>query len=306
MNYFFRRVLSLIPVLFGVLTITFFLIHLIPGDPVDIMLGDYSSQTDRQALRQELGLDQPLFLQYKNYLWRSLHFDLGRSLQSQKPVIKEIGAKIPATLELGMAALLLAAAIGIPLGVIAAIKKNSWLDQVILVMGSLGLSFPSLWSGPLLIWIFAIELDWLPIGEREDFASLILPSVSLSIGLIAILMRMTRSSMLDVMKEDYMSVARAKGLSSGKIYFLHGLTNAIIPVLTLLGLMLGALLTGTVIVETIFDWPGIGLLLYQSIQSRDYPLVQGCVLFVSLVYLLANFFTDLAYAYFNPKIRLES
>ncbi len=306
MTYFFRRLTSLIPVMFGVVTITFFLIHMIPGDPVDIMLGDYTSQADRAALRKELGLDQPLFAQYKNYLWRSLHLDFGRSLQSQKPVFKEILDRVPATFELGLAALLLAAFVGIPLGVAAAIKKNTWLDQLILVIGSLGLSFPSLWSGPLLIWLFAIELDWLPIGERESWDSLILPSVSLSIGLIALLMRMTRSSMLDVMKEDYMSVARAKGLPAYKIYFLHGLTNAIIPVLTLLGLMLGALLTGTVIVETIFDWPGIGLLLYQSIQNRDYPLVQGCVLFVSVIYLFANFFTDLAYGYFNPKIRLES
>ncbi len=306
MIYFFRRLTSLIPVIFGVVTITFFLIHMIPGDPVDIMLGDYTSQADREGLRRELGLDQPLFVQYKNYLWRSFHLDFGRSLQSQKPVFREILDRVPATFELGLAALLLAALVGIPLGVAAAIKKNTWLDQTILVIGSLGLSFPSLWSGPLLIWLFAIELDWLPIGERESWDSLVLPSISLSIGLIALLMRMTRSSMLDVMKEDYMSVARAKGLPSFKIYFLHGLTNAIIPVLTLLGLMLGALLTGTVIVETIFDWPGIGLLLYQSIQNRDYPLVQGCVLFVSVIYLFANFFTDLAYAYFNPKIRLES
>lgn len=306
MTYFFRRLASLIPVLFGVLTITFFLIHMIPGDPVDIMLGDYTSQTDRQALRKELGLDLPLFQQYKHYLWRSLQLDFGRSLQTQKPVFKEIGDRVPATLQLGLTALALAAIVGIPLGVIAAIKKNTWLDQTILVLGSLGLSFPSLWSGPLLIWIFAIELDWLPIGERESWDSLVLPSISLSIGLIALLMRMTRSSMLDVMREDYMSVAKAKGLAENKIYFVHGLTNAIIPVLTLLGLMLGALLTGTVIVETIFDWPGIGLLLYQAIQNRDYPLVQGCVLFVSFVYLIANFLTDLAYAYFNPKIRLES
>jgi peptide/nickel transport system permease protein len=306
MNYFFRRLGSLLPVIFGVLTITFFLIHLIPGDPVDIMLGDYTSQADRNALRHELGLDQPLLTQYKNYLLNSIRFDFGRSLQTQKPVWSEIRARIPATVELGLCALFLAAVVGIPLGVVAAIKKNSWIDQVILVIGSLGISFPSLWSGPLLIWIFAIELDWLPIGERESWESLILPSISLSIGLIALLMRMTRSSMLDVMREDYMSVARAKGLFNYQIYFIHGLTNAIIPVLTLLGLMLGALLTGTVIVETIFDWPGIGLLLYQSIQNRDYPLVQGCVLFVSFVYLIANFLTDLAYAYFNPKIRLES
>lgn len=306
MNYFVKRLTTLLPVLFGVLTITFFLIHMIPGDPVDIMLGDYTSQADRESLRQQLGLDRPLWDQYKSYLRKSLHLDLGQSLQTQKPVFKELAARVPATAELGLAALLLAALIGIPIGVLAAIQKNTWLDRLILLFGSLALSFPSLWSGPLLIWIFAIELDWLPVGERESWDSLILPSISLSIGLIALLTRMTRSSMLDVMKEDYMSVARAKGLPPLTVYFVHGLTNAIIPVLTLLGLMLGALLTGTVIVETVFDWPGLGLLLYQAIQNRDYPLVQGCVLFISFVYLIANFLTDLAYAYFNPKIRLES
>ncbi len=306
MTYFVRRLGSLIPVMLGVLTITFFLIHLIPGDPVDIMLGDYTSQTDRESLRRELGLHLPVAEQFKSYLWKCAHFDFGRSLQSQKPVWEEIRSRVPATFELGLAALLLAALVGIPLGVVAAIHKNTLIDRIILVFGSLGISFPSLWSGPLLIWLFAVELDWLPVGERESWDSLILPAISLSIGMIALLARMTRSSMLDVLREDYISVARAKGLSYFQVYYVHGLTNAIIPVLTILGLMLGALLTGTVIVETIFDWPGIGLLLYQAIQNRDYPLVQGCVLFVSFIYLIANFLTDLAYAFFNPKIRLEA
>jgi peptide/nickel transport system permease protein len=305
MIYLIKRFFLLIPVLFGVFTITFFLIHMIPGDPVEIMLGDYSSAADREALRKDLGLDQPIGEQYVQQMKNVLQFNFGQSLHSKKPVTAEIMARVPASLELGAAALILAIVIGIPLGVIAAIKESTLTDHSILMASVFGLSFPALWSGPLLIWFFAIELDWLPMGERESFWNLILPSISLSIGIIALITRMTRSSMLEVLREDYIKVARAKGLSSLSIYFRHALTNAIIPVLTVLGLIMGALLTGAVIVETIFDWPGIGLLMYQAIQNRDYPVVQGCVLFVSIVYVFSNFFTDLAYGYFNPKIRQE-
>ncbi|MCB9072454.1 MAG: ABC transporter permease [Bdellovibrionaceae bacterium] len=303
MLYVFKRLFLLIPVLFGVFTITFFLIHMIPGDPVEIMLGDYASQADRASLRKELGLDQPLSTQYFTQLRNVMHFNFGSSLHSKKPVATEILARVPASFELGFAALFLAIVIGIPLGVGAAIKESSWIDHFVLSGSVLGLSFPALWSGPLLIWLFAIELDWLPMGERGTLWHLILPSISLSVGIIALVTRMTRSSMLDVLREDYIKVARAKGLPPIRIYFHHALTNAIIPILTILGLIMGALLTGAVIVETIFDWPGIGLLLYQSIQNRDYPVVQGCVFFVSVVYVMANFLTDLSYAYFNPKIR---
>lgn len=306
MNYLIRRVLSLIPVIFGVMTLTFLLIHLIPGDPVDIMLGDYATDADRTALARELGLDQPLLIQFKNYLINLSHLNLGRSLQSQKPVLQEILNRLPATLELGAVALILAICIGLPVGVLASIFKKTWFDRITLGSGVLALSLPSFWTGPLLIWLFSLQLEWLPLGERDEPLSIILPAFTLSIGVTALIIRMTRTSMLEVLREDYMRVARAKGLSFFKIYFIHALTNALIPILTLLGIMLGALLTGAVIIETIFDWPGLGLLIYQSIQNRDYPLVQGCVLFVSLIYLIANFITDLAYSYFNPKMRWDT
>lgn len=303
MTYFIRRLTSLIPVVFGVLTITFLLLHFIPGDPVDIMLGDYASDSDRQSLRRELGLDQPLLMQYKNYLINISQWNFGRSLQSQKPVLEEILHRAPATFKLGFLALILAMSIGIPLGVLSAIYKNTLLDRGTLAVGVLGLSLPSFLTAPVMIWLFSLHWDLLPIGEMENPSSWILPTVTLSVGVTALLIRMTRTSMLEVLREDFMRVARAKGLSFFRIYFLHALVNAMIPVLTLLGILLGALLTGAVIIETIFDWPGIGLLLYQSIQNRDYPMVQGCVLFISLIYLTANFLTDLAYAYFNPKMR---
>lgn len=305
MIYLVKRLLLLIPVLFGVFTITFFLIHLIPGDPIEIMLGDYSSATDRQILRQELGLDKPIGEQYIQQIKNVIRLDLGRSLQSKKPVSAEIMARIPASLELGAAALFLAIAIGIPLGVLAAIKESSATDHLILISSVFALSFPALWSGPLLIWIFAIQLDWLPMGERETLWNLILPAISLSLGIVALITRMTRSSMLDVLAEDYIRVAKAKGLPAWIMYFKHALINAIIPILTVLGLVMGALLTGAVIVETIFDWPGIGLLMFQAIQNRDYPVVQGCVLFVSVVYVASNFLTDITYGIVNPKIRQE-
>lgn len=305
MIYFVKRLLLLIPVLFGVFTITFFLIHMIPGDPVEIMLGDYSSPADRDSLRKELGLDKPIQEQYMVQLKNIFKLDMGRSLQSKKPVSEEIRARIPASFELGAAALLLAILVGIPMGVAAAIKESSKWDHAILLASVVALSIPALWSGPLLIWLFAIEWDILPMGDRDTLWNLILPSISLSLGIIALITRMTRSSMLDVLAEDYIRVAKAKGVSATSMYFKHALTNAIIPILTVLGLVMGALLTGAVIVETIFDWPGIGLLMFQAIQNRDYPVVQGCVLFVSFVYVCSNFVTDLAYGFFNPKIRQE-
>lgn len=305
MNFVLKRLLSTIPVVFGVVTISFFLIHMIPGDPVDIMLGDNASPMDKNLLRKELGLDQPISTQFSQFLTKLSHLDLGRSLQTKRPVWDEIKSRIPATLELTLATLFFSLLIGIPMGIFAALKKDTAIDKTLLIFGMLGLSMPAFWLGPILIWIFALKIDLFPVSERGTIGHVILPALTLSSGIIAILLRMTRTSMLDVINEDYIRVARAKGVHFFKIYFFHALINAVFPLLTIIGLLLGALLTGTVIIETIFDWPGIGTLIFEAIQQRDYPVVQGCVLIISLTYVTVNFFTDLSYKIFNPKVSFD-
>ena len=304
MNYFLQRVLTTIPIVFGVVTFTFLLIHFIPGDPVDIMLGDQASSIDKQALQKELGLDKPILEQYISFLNGLVRLDLGRSLLNQRPVINEILSTLPATIELALAAMFWTILIGIPLGMIAAIKQYSFIDNTISVIGLLGMSIPHFWLGPMLILLFSIQLNLLPVSERGGLEHLILPSLSLGFALSAILMRMTRASLLEVIKSDYIRTARAKGLSPFFIYFKHALKNALIPIITIIGLQFGAVITGAVITETIFDWPGIGTLFYNSIQQRNYPLVQGCILFISLSYVIVNFLTDIVYTMVNPKIRL--
>ncbi|HEX4922763.1 MAG TPA: nickel ABC transporter permease [Bdellovibrionales bacterium] len=298
-----RRLIATIPVVFGVSTLTFLLIHFVPGDPVDIMLGETASAADKAALRAALGLERPLLEQYTSFLGNLLHLDLGTSLMSRQPVLDEILARLPATIELTLAAISIAVLAGIPLGVIAAIQRGRWADRAALIFGLLGISVPNFWLAPMLILVFSIQLGWLPVSERGGIESLVLPGVSLGLALSSILMRMTRASMLEVINEDYIRTARAKGLSSFSLYFKHGLRNALMPVITILGLQFGSLLTGAVITETIFDWPGIGTLFFQSIQQRNYPLVQGCVLFISMTYVFVNLLTDLAYLWANPKLR---
>ena len=305
MNFFLKRILSTLPVIFGVFTITFFLIHMIPGDPIDIMLGDNASTMDKELLRKELGLDQPLLTQYGQFLTKLSQGDLGTSLQSKRPVLEEIKKRFPATLELTLATLFFSLLIGIPLGVWAALKKDTYTDKALLIFGMVGLSMPAFWLGPILIWLFALEIDLFPVSERGTVGHVILPALTLSSGIIAILLRMTRTSMLDVIREDYIRVARAKGVTFFKLYFFHALINAIFPLLTIIGILLGALLTGTVIIETIFDWPGIGTLIFDAIQQRDYPVVQGCVLVISIIYVLVNFLTDISYKVFNPKVSFD-
>ncbi len=304
-DYIVRRILLTIPVLLGVATLTFFLIHMVPGDPIDIMLGDQASNVDKTALRAELGLDQPLGTQYKNFLLGLTRADLGKSLYSRQPVAKEIGERLPATMELAIVAVFISMLIGIPLGVLASIKQYGPVDNSVLVGGLLGMSLPSFWTGPMMILIFSIYLDIFPVSGRGNITHVILPAVCLGLSLSAILMRMTRASMLEVNKEDYIRTAISKGLPKHRVLFKHALRNALIPIITIVGLQFGALLTGTVITETIFDWPGIGSLFYEAIQQRNYPVVQGTVLFISFIYVAVNLLTDLAYAAVNPKVRLS-
>lgn len=304
-TYVLRRVLLALPVLVGVSALSFSLLHFVPGDPVDIMLGDQASSADKVLLRKELGLDKPFSTQLAGYFTGLSKLDLGVSLQSRRPVAEEIAERIPATIELTLVAMLIALVVGIPLGVIAAVFRETILERAALLFGLIGMSTPGFWLGPMLILIFAIKLDWLPVSERGGIEHVVLPALTLSFGLAAILTQVTRASMIEVVREDFVNVARAKGAGPIRLWFKHALANAMMPIITIIGLQFGALLTGTVIVETIFDWPGVGTLLFQSIQQRNYPLVQGCVLFIAFTYVAVNLITDLAYAVANPKVRLS-
>jgi peptide/nickel transport system permease protein len=301
---FARRILILIPTLLGVVTLVFFLIHFIPGDPVELMLGETASRADLAKMRHDLGLDQPITEQYGRFLSGLARGDLGRSLFYRRPVHQVILDKLPATLELALAAMALTLLIALPLGIVAAVRKGSLADRSAMLASLVGISMPNFWLGPLLIILFSLKLGWLPVSGREGAASVILPALTLGTALAALLSRMTRSAMLDVLGEDYLRTARAKGVPEKTVIVRHALRNALLPVLTIVGLQLGALLSGAVITEIVFAWPGIGSLLIQSIHTRDYPLVQGCVLVIALGYVAANFVTDLLYAAVDPRVKI--
>jgi peptide/nickel transport system permease protein len=293
-------------VVLGVCTLVFLLIHLVPGDPVEAMLGENAQVADREALRQALGLDRPLGEQYLAYIQRLARLDLGLSFQDRRPVAAILGERLPATLELTIAALALALTLALPLGVLAARHRGSPLDTGAMGLSLVGISIPNFWLGPLLILVFSLWLGWTPVSGREGPASLILPALTLGTGMAAILARMVRGSILEVLGEDYVRTARAKGLSEGRVLWGHALRNAWLPILTLIGLQLGGLLGGAVITETVFAWPGVGSLLVEAIQSRDYPVVQACVLLVSLSYVFVNTLTDLVYSWVDPRIHWRS
>jgi peptide/nickel transport system permease protein len=300
------RLGSALVVVLGVCTLVFLLIHLVPGDPVEAMLGENAQVADREALRQALGLDRPLGEQYLAYLQRLARLDLGLSFQDRRPVAAILGERLPATLELTVAALALALTLALPLGVLAARHRGSPLDTGAMGLSLVGISIPNFWLGPLLILVFSLWLGWTPVSGREDSASLILPALTLGTGMAAILARMVRGSILEVLGEDYVRTARAKGLSEGRVLWGHALRNAWLPILTLIGLQLGGLLGGAVITETVFAWPGVGSLLVEAIQGRDYPVVQACVLLVSLSYVFVNTLTDLVYSWVDPRIHWRS
>ena len=300
-----RRVTILVPTVMGAVTLVFFFLHMIPGDPVEVMLGETAQQADKEKLRAELGLNLPLHLQYGRFIKGVFHGDLGDSYFYRRPVTRVIAERVPATLELALAAFLVAGLIAIPLGIISALREGTALDNVSMIFSLLGVSIPNFWLGPLLIILFSIEIGWFPVSGRGGVESLVLPAITLGTALAALLSRMTRSSLLEKLGEEYLNVARAKGLPEWKVILKHALRNALIPIITILGLQFGALLSGAIITENVFSWPGIGTLLINAIEARDYPLVQGCVLFISLSYLLVNFLTDLVYGWVDPRIRLQ-
>ncbi len=301
--FLLRKLLTALPSLAGVILLSFFLIHLVPGDPVDFVLGEQADARDKTALRHELGLDAAVSDQLLTYLTQLARLDLGRSVHSKQNVFIEIRRGFAATAELSLAALALAILWGLPLGVWAATHPYSWRDKMGAGLALVGMSVPGVFLGPALVYVFAMRLDWLPVSERGGIEHLLLPALSLALPLGAVILRMTRAAMLEVIFEDYIRTARAKGLSELRVFFRHALRNALSPIVTIVGLQLGALLTGTVVTETIFDWPGFGTLLFSAIQRRDYPMVQACILFVACIYVLVNGLTDLAYAWADPKAR---
>ncbi len=302
-RYLLTRLAYMLPVVWLVVSVVFLLIHLVPGDPIQAMLGEGAAGADIQAARHAYGLDVPLGTQYLRYWKGVVHGDLGQSLRLNKPVKDLVAQAYPATLTLALSALLVAVLLSIPAGVRSATRRNRWDDRTLSFVSLLGLSFPNFALGPILILLFAIRLDWLPVSGAGSGRSLILPAVTMGASLAAILTRMVRTSMLEELGQDYIRTARAKGLSERAVVYRHALRNALIPVVTVIGLQFGALLAGAIVTETIFAWPGIGRLTISAINNRDYALVQGCLLCIGLTYVAVNFFTDLVYSALNPRIR---
>jgi ABC-type dipeptide/oligopeptide/nickel transport system permease component len=291
--------------LLGVATLVFALIHLVPGDPALAMLGDSASPGDVADLHARLGLDQPLLTQYGHFLSGLMHGDLGTSFRYGTPVAHEITQRLGRTAELALAAMLVAIAVAVPLGVLAALYRGRAIDQAAMAASLAGISMPNFWLGPLVAIVFAVELGWLPVSGTGSWRNLVLPAVTLGAALAAILARMTRVSLVEELRELYVLAARARGLSRARAVVAHALRNSLIPVVTIVGLQFGAVLTGTIITETIFAWPGVGRLLIQAITFRDYPLVQGCILLISITYVTMNLLVDLAYAWLDPRIRYQ-
>ncbi len=299
------RFLFTLPALWLILTMVFLLVHIVPGDPVEQMLGEGARAEDVQQLRHALGLDLPLRVQYGRYLHGLVRGDWGQSFRFQTPVLRVVLERYPATIELALVSLLVCVAIAIPAGVLAAHQRGRAADRAVGFFTLLGLSVPNFALGPILILLFSIQLGWLPVSGREGLRYLALPAITLGAALAAILTRMVRSSMIEELSSDYVRTARAKGLGESAVLFRHAFRNALIPIVTILGLQFGTLLAGTIVTETIFSWPGIGRLSVQAIQARDYPLLQGCILMIALSYVLVNLLTDFVYALADPRIRLQ-
>lgn len=297
-----RRIISGIGVLFGVSLFSFALIHLIPGDPVRIMLGENASAEQIARIRHQLGLDKPLVVQYLQYMWNILHGNLGVSLKTGQPVLSEIFHRFGATIELAAGGLVFAVVFGILTGVVAANKQDTWIDNVVTVISTLGVSVPSFWLGLLLIMLFSVKLGWLPVAGGTGFADLIMPAVTLGFLASTVISRLTRTGMVEVLSSDYVRTALAKGIRRPRVLFKHALRNALIPVVTILGLQLATLLGGTFIIEQVFDWPGMGTLTILAIQSRDFPMVQGIILVLGWTYVIVNLCVDILYGVIDPRI----
>jgi len=304
-RFIVRRLLLTLPVLLGVATLVFSLIHLVPGDPVQAMLGDSATPQDVADVRARLGLDRPLPVQYGAFLRNVSRGSLGISLRTNQPVTAAIAERMPATFELAFAAMAVATALALPLGIVAAVRAGTLVDYSATTLALVGISIPNFWLGPLMAIVFSIALGWLPVSGRGSAGHLILPAITLGAPLAAVLARMTRASVIEELRELYVLAARARGVSRLRAVVRHAFRNSLIPIVTVLGLQFGAVLTGAVITETIFAWPGVGRLLIQSINFRDYPMVQGCILLIAVTYVGMNLLTDLVYGLLDPRIRFE-
>lgn len=333
LRYILRRLLGILPVIFGITLLVFAFLHLIPGDPVTAMVGERATPDQIESLRQQMGLNRPLPLQYLSFLGSLLQLDFGRSIVTGTPVIQEIARKWAASFELTTAAMLVAVVFGVPAGILAAVRKNSWVDNTAMMGSLVGVSMPVYWLGLLLIYLFAVNLGWLPPSGRlgltfnlqpitgfyvldalmrgnlpllrDALAHLILPALALGTIPLAIIARLTRSAMLEVLSQDYIRTARAKGVMERWVILKHALKNALLPVITIIGLQFGTLLSGAILTETIFSWPGLGSWIYGAILARDYPVVQGGVVFISVTFVLINLLVDLSYAIFDPRIQYK-
>ncbi|GAB4380179.1 MAG: ABC transporter permease [Calditrichia bacterium] len=304
-DYIKRRLFTFLPVIVGVVTAVFLIIHLVPGDPVILMLGENAHPADIEALRNQLGLNKSLFVQYIDF-WKTIFTgDLGVSIYHREAVLQLIIQRLPATALLAVSALCISLIIAFPLGVFSALYQRKWPDYLALVISILGISIPVFWLGPLLIIVFAIKLKLLPVAGLDSWKHIILPAFTLGFGLAAITTRMIRSSMIEILNQDFIRTAYAKGLSKTQVIWRHALKNAMIPVITIVGLQLGALLGGAIITEVVFSYPGIGRLLILGILRRDYPLVQANILVIAFIYLFINLLADILYAYFDPRVRLR-
>ena len=292
-------------VLWGALTVVFLAVRAVPGDPAQMMMGPNATAAEIDALRDKLGLNRPLPVQYATYMFQTLRLDLGESLRLAQPVVWLVAERLPTTGKLALTAILIALAVSFPLGIAAAVRPGGWLDGVVSVVSLLGQSVPGFWLGIMFILIFARSLRLLPSAGDETWAHLILPSITVALPLIGVLTRLVRSGLLDVLDEDYVRTARAKGLTAGAVMWRHALRNMLIPVITVIGLQIGHLLGGAVITETVFAWPGVGLLLVDAITNRDYPLVQAAILFITAIFVAINFLVDLSYGALDPRIRLQ-
>ncbi|MCL4424088.1 MAG: ABC transporter permease [Firmicutes bacterium] len=309
--YLARRLLMLIAVLLGVSILVFLILHLTPGNPALLIAGPDAPPETLQAIERELGLDQPIYMQYWRFLERALHGDLGKSLRSRLPVSFEVARAFPVTFQLTLVAILFSVVVSVPLGVTSAVNQNTWLDSLTMFSALLGISMPVFAVGLILMWVFGFYLGWLPISgfapltTLEGWRSIILPAVTVSSASIATMARLTRSSMLEVLRQDYVRTARAKGLGEKVVIYKHALRNALLPVVTVIGLQIGGLLGGAVVTESIFALPGMGRLSVKAVESRDFPLVQGLVLLIAIIFVLTNLLVDIFYALIDPRIRYE-